>query len=256
MPCEVDAIVQLGRRRGIPVVEDAACAIGSEIRRQDRWERIGRPHGDVACFSFHPRKLLTTGDGGMVTTADPEIDRQVRLLRHHGMDVSDTVRHASRDVVFERYPCVGYNYRLTDIQAAVGRVQLSRLPEMIARRRALAARYNRLLAEVPGIIAPAEPPWARSNWQSYCVRLPAGADQRRVMQQMRDAGIATQRGVMCAHREPAYGDEPLRGGPLPHSETAQDESIQLPLFHDLTDEDQRHVVDVLAEAVGAAGTKP
>ena len=172
MPCDLKAILEIARKHKIPVVEDAACAIGSEIQWQGRWEKIGKPHADVACFSFHPRKLLTTGDGGMLTTADPEIDRKFRLWRQHGMSVPDTVRHASPKVVFESYPELGFNYRLTDIQAAIGREQLKRLPEAISRRRELAARYRQLLEDVPGLVLPAEPEWARTNWQSYCVRLP------------------------------------------------------------------------------------
>ncbi len=154
MPCDLKAILDIAGKRRLPVVEDAACAIGSEILWQDQWQRIGKPHGDVACFSFHPRKLVTTGDGGMLTTADPELDRKFRLWRQHGMSVPDTVRHSSREVVFESYPELGFNYRLTDIQAAIGREQLKRLPEAISRRRQMAARYRHLLAGIPGLDSP------------------------------------------------------------------------------------------------------
>jgi dTDP-4-amino-4,6-dideoxygalactose transaminase len=248
MPCDLSALAGIARARNLPIVEDAACAIGSEIEWDGRWERIGKPHGDVACFSFHPRKLLTTGDGGMVTTANPAIDREIRLLRQHGMSVPDTVRHAASEVLFEHYAVVGYNYRLTDIQAAVGRVQLARLPEIVARRRAIADRYAQWLAEIDQVAAPREPAWARSNFQSYCVRLPGGVNQKAVMQRMRDAGIGTQRGVMCAHREPAYRHAPMRCGDLTESEKAQDGTIQLPLYHQLTEAEQREVVAALASA--------
>lgn len=145
---------------------------------------------------IHPRKLVTTGDGGMLTTANVEIDRKFRLWRQHGMSVPDTVRHSSPSVVFESYPELGFNYRLTDIQAAIGREQLKRLPQAISRRRQMAARYRQLLADIPGLVQPAEPEWARTNWQSYCVRLPENANQRDVMQRMLDEGIATRRGIM------------------------------------------------------------
>src|SRR5919199_403934 len=135
MPCDMPAIVSIARRHGLRVVEDAACAAGSQIRVDGEWERIGKPHGDVACFSFHPRKLLTTGDGGMLTTANAEYDRLFRLWRQHSMGVSDTQRHASNQVIFEEYAELGFNYRMTDLQAAVGRVQLERLPGIVARRR-------------------------------------------------------------------------------------------------------------------------
>jgi len=241
MPCDLDAIVELGRRHGIPVVEDAACAIGSEYRGA----MIGKPHGDLVCFSFHPRKLLTTGDGGMITTANAEWDARLRLLRQHGMSINDRVRHSSAQVVFESYPIVGYNYRLTDIQAAVGREQLRRLPANIARRRELAALYADGFRG-SAIAPPYEPEYARTNWQSYCVRLPAGADQRVVMQRMLDDGIATRRAVMCAHREEAYPPGSYRApAPLVESERAQDECIILPLFPQMDDGDVSRVVEAL-----------
>src|SRR5262249_38895750 len=167
LPCDLPAILEIAERHRLPVVEDAACAVGSEVRVGSRWDRVGRPHGTVACFSFHPRKVLTTGDGGMLTTNDPDLDRRCRLLRQHAMSIPDTVRHAARTVVFEEYPCVGFNYRLTDIQAAVGRVQLRRLPQMLARRTELAERYTQALRGIPGLRPPWVPEWARPNYQSY-----------------------------------------------------------------------------------------
>jgi perosamine synthetase len=262
MPCDVTAIVGIARRHGLPVVEDAACAIGSEIRVGAGWERIGKAHGDIACFSFHPRKLVTTGDGGMITTSRAEWDSQLRLWRQHGMSVPDTVRHRARQVVVESYVTLGFNYRLTDLQAAVGRVQLTRLPSLLERRRALATRYQTLLAAVPGLSTPVEPAWARSNWQSYCVGLPEGCEQAAVMQAMLDAGIATRRGIMCAHREPAYprdawscGTPPLACACRPNhctrlteSERAQDQAILLPLFDQMTEAEQDLVIETLAHA--------
>ena len=251
MPCDLAAIVEIGKRRSIPVVEDAACAVGSEIRWNDRWERIGHPRGLVACFSFHPRKLLSTGDGGMLTTADPDLDRKFRLLRQHGMSVSDTVRHSSSTVIQEEYPVLGYNYRMTDIQAAIGREQLTRLSGIVSRRRALAERYRERLANVAGVSIPTEPEWARTNWQSYAVRVDAG-HRRQIMQRMLDAGISTRRGAMNAHREAAYPAGTWRAaGSLQESEAAQDAAIVLPLFHQLTEADQDRVVDELARAAGA-----
>lgn len=246
MPCNLAAILTVARRHGLPVIEDAACAVGSEIRREARWERIGKPHGDIACFSFHPRKLLTTGDGGMLTTASREYDAQFRLWRQHGMSIPPSVRHDARNVVFESYECVGYNYRMTDLQAAVGRMQLTRLPEILERRRNLAARYAELLKDLPRVRPPREPEWARSNWQSYCVRLPPDADQRRIMQALLDQGVATRRGVMCAHREPAYRTGGWRAGStLVESERAQDQCILLPLYHQMSAEEQNYVVAAL-----------
>jgi perosamine synthetase len=250
MPCDLARIVPIAEKHSLPLIEDAACAIGSEILWNGRWERIGRPHGDVACFSFHPRKILSTGDGGMITTKHQDWDARFRLLRQHGMAIPDTVRHSSNRVIFESYPEIGFNYRMTDIQAAVGREQLKRLPELLARRRKIAAVYPTLLGEVPELRLPSEPEWARSNWQSYCVRLPKGSSQVQVMQALLDQGIATRRGIMCAHREPAYQSQAWRSsGPLLESERAQDECILLPLYHELTIEDQELIASHLRAAV-------
>ena len=260
MPCDLKAVFEVAEKHKIPVVEDAACAVGSEILWKGRWEKIGKSHADIACFSFHPRKLLTTGDGGMLTTRDAEIDRKLRLWRQHGMSMPDTVRHASPKVLFESYPELGFNYRMTDIQAAIGREQLKRLPEAISQRRKLAARYRQLLGDVTGLVLPTEPEWARTNWQSYVVRLPAGVDQLRVMQKMLDEGVATRRGVMCAHLEPAYSApatwrcaeaECKPGGHCPNlaqSERAQSEGVVLPLFSQMTDEQQDQVASALRQA--------
>jgi dTDP-4-amino-4,6-dideoxygalactose transaminase len=250
MPCDLAAVLPIAQRYGLPVVEDAACAVGSEIRFDGAWQRIGRPHGTVACFSFHPRKLLSTGDGGMVTTNDAGIAAQLRLLRQHGMSVPDVVRHAAPTVIFEEYPIVGFNYRMTDIQGAIGREQLKRLPAIVERRRQLAARYTEAFRASPDIIPPAEPPWARSNWQSYAVRVPRQR-QRDIMQRLLDAGISTRRGVMNTHREAAYPPGTWRSvGPLTRSEEAQDSAIMLPLFHQLTEDDQERVIAALQQAVG------
>ena len=254
MPCELPPILSLAKRRGVPVIEDAACAIGSEWLCDGRWERVGRPHGDIACFSFHPRKLLSTGDGGMLTTRNATLDETFRLLRQHGMTVPDTVRHASSQVVFEEYAVQAYNYRMTDIQAAIGRVQLARLPEIVERRRQLAAKYGELLRGIPGIVPAVEPHWARTNWQSYTVRLESPLDQRRVMQQMLEDGVSTRRGVMNAHREPAYPPGSWRAaGSLSRGERTQDTVIVLPLYHQMTGDEQQRVVESLRRAVMASG---
>ena len=247
MPCDLATIVEIARRRKIPVIEDAACAIGGEIFWNGRWEQIGKPHGDIACFSFHPRKVISTGDGGMITTADAQWDATFRLLRQHGMSVPDTVRHGANRVIFESYSQLGYNYRMTDIQAAVGREQLKRLPQIVEARRALADRYRSLLSSIAGLELPREPNWARSNWQSFCVRLPDGCDQRAVMQKMLDDGVSTRRGIMCSHREQAYSDLPLRAS-LARSELAQDRSIILPLYPEMTAAEQGLVQAALARA--------
>jgi perosamine synthetase len=250
MPCDLAAILEIAHRHSLRVVEDAACAIGSEILYQGQWQKIGRPHGDIACFSFHPRKVMSTGDGGMLTTANAEWDSRFRLMRQHGMSVPDTVRHDAKQVMFESYAVLGYNYRMTDIQAAVGREQLKRLADAVRLRRLGVQRYRELLADMPAVRLPDEPIWARSNWQSFCVGLPAACDQRRVMQTMLDLGIATRRGIMCTHREAAYKDLPSRH-PLALSEIAQDRCILLPLYPQMTEDEQRRVVEALRQAVAS-----
>ncbi|MDO3432387.1 DegT/DnrJ/EryC1/StrS family aminotransferase [Rhizobium sp. CBN3] len=262
MPCDLRSIVEIGKRHSIPVIEDAACATGSEILWDGRWEKIGKPHGDIACFSFHPRKVVTTGDGGMLTTVNPEYDRKFRLWRQHGMSVTDAVRHGSKQVIFEDYDELGYNYRMTDLQAAVGRVQLRRLPELVAERRRIAAQYCERLSTIAGLTLPMEPDWARSNWQSFCVRLPDVVDQRAVMQVLLDQGISTRRGVMNIHLEGAYSGQSVHRAAtdLARSVSAQQQTIILPLFAQMTDLDIVRVVEALRAAleeatVGAAGVQ-
>jgi perosamine synthetase len=251
MPCDLARLVPLAKKHGLPLIEDAACAIGSEILWEGKWEKIGKPHGDVACFSFHPRKILSTGDGGMLTTRHADWDKKFRLWRQHSMSVADTVRHGSNQVIFESYPEIGFNYRMTDVQAAIGREQLKRLPGLVPRRREMAGRYRELLADVKGLELPYEPEWARSNWQSFSVRLPAGVDQRRVMQFMLDQKIATRRGIMNAHLEPAFKTEAWRAGSsLIQSERIQSETVLLPLYHQLTNAEQELIAKELRAALG------
>jgi perosamine synthetase len=233
MPCDLAALVELARQHRLALIEDAACAAGSEIQWQGQWQRIGRPHADIACFSFHPRKVVTTGDGGMVTTANSEWDERVRRRRQHGAMAGD-----------DHFPIVGFNYRMTDIQAAVGREQLRRLPDLVTERRALAARYGELLAPIAGLRVPHEPVWARSNWQSYCVRLPPHVSASQVIERLAALGIATRRGIVNAHQQPAYADVPAP--PLPESERARAQSIILPLYPHMSAAEQERLVRALA----------
>lgn len=253
MPCDMASILDVANRYGLTVIEDAACAFGSEVQHQGKWQRIGAPLGAVACFSFHPRKVATTGDGGMLTTDDPDLDRQFRLWRQHGMSVSDTVRHGSRQVVQESYNQIGFNYRMTDIQAAIGREQVKRMASMIPARRRIAQMYAERLSAIKGIGLPLEPSWARSNWQSYCIRLPRHLDQRQVMQNLLDRGISTRRGIMNAHLEKPYLDEdqqPVVN--LPRSEDAQASCIMLPIFAQMSDGEVDRVVSELTDVIAGA----
>jgi perosamine synthetase len=240
IPADLDSVRSLAEPRGIPVIEDAACAAGSAYR--------GRPAGsgaDIAAFSFHPRKLLTTGEGGMITTSNDQLAARLRRLREHGMDTSATQRHQSRQPIIEQYVETGFNYRMTDVQAAIGLVQLGKLDRMVTRRRELAARYQRLLADVPGMRMAADPDYGTTNYQSFWVVLPDDfpAARNDVLSALADAGISARRGIMAAHLEPAYAGH--QNGPLLVTERLTARSLILPLFHDMTESEQDAVVAVL-----------
>lgn len=242
MPADLSRILPWAEEHGLVVIEDAACAIGSEILWQGEWQKIGRPHGHIACFSFHPRKLLTTGDGGMLTMANEEWAERARRLRQHAMSLPDTARHGATRVVREHYDEIGYNFRMTDIQAAVGRAQLRRLPALLARRRQQVEWFHQRLS---GFGWQHQPGWARSNWQSLALRLPPGADQARFMQNLLDRGVASKTGIMCAHREAAY---PGPWSDLEQSERAQDEFVLLPLYHEMSEEQMEKVAQAVCQS--------
>ena len=236
MPLDLDEMRGYCEDRGFAFIEDSACAVGSTYR--------GRPIGgapSLGVFSFHPRKLLTTGEGGMVVTPDEEFADRLRRLRAHGMSVSALDRHGSDRVAFEEYGELGFNFRMTDMQAAMGLVQLSKLGAMVERRRELAAVYHDSLADVPGLVLPVDPPNGTTNYQSYTVRLteafPISRDA--MMQRFLDDGVSTRRGVMASHREPAYRD--FDHGPLTNTEILADHAIILPLHHHMTEADVRRV---------------
>jgi len=244
LPVALSEILEIATRHKLVVVEDAACAIGCEYKSQ----RIGLPHSTMACFSFHPRKILTTGEGGMITTANEELAVRIRKLRQHAMTVSDLTRHSSTQVVTESYDEVGYNYRMTDMQGALGLVQLRRLNDMLARRRHLAAHYSERLSQLEWLVPPVVPADCRHNYQSYMVRLentaPIGRDD--LMQELLDRGISTRRGIMAIHREVPYRD--VRWDKqLPQTEHITDNTIILPLFHTMTEEEQDYVIDCIAQ---------
>ncbi|WP_122982270.1 DegT/DnrJ/EryC1/StrS family aminotransferase [Actinoplanes teichomyceticus] len=242
VPFDTAALRKAAAGWGLALVEDAACAAGSTA--------YGQPAGAgaaIAAWSFHPRKVLTTGEGGMVTVDDAEVATRLRRLREHGMNVSAADRHASAQPVLEAYLETAYNYRMTDIQAAVGLVQLGRLAGLVAQRRELAARYHELLADIDGLVPVRDPAYGQSNYQSFWVLLnPAfrtGRDE--VLAELARRGVSARRGIMAAHLEPAYAD--VAPGPLPVTERITRDSLILPLHHRLTEDDQKHIVGVLRE---------
>jgi dTDP-4-amino-4,6-dideoxygalactose transaminase len=243
VPADIDAMRSLCEPRGIMVIEDAACAAGSTYRGQPVGSRA-----DLAAFSFHPRKLLTTGEGGMLVTSSAEVAARARRLREHGMDVSAASRHVSRRPMVERYLELGFNFRMTDIQAAVGMVQLGKLRDLIARRRLQAQRYQQLLAEIPGVRTVADPEYGTTNYQSFWIELsddfPISRDE--LMDRLADSGVSARRGIMAAHLEPAY--EPFSRRALPVTERLTARTLILPLFHELSEAEQDCVIAVIAAA--------
>jgi perosamine synthetase len=245
LPADMDPILELAQSRGLAVVEDAACAIGATYR--------SRPIGSLgppACFSLHPRKVITTGEGGMITAQDGEVAERLRQLRQHAMDVSDLARHSARDVVIESYPERGWNARMTDMQAALGLCQLEVLDEILDARRRLAGRYTAALEQLPWLEPPYEPEYAERTWQSYAVRLLSGAPVGRteLMRLLLRDGVASRRGVMAIHHEQAYAGLDVD---LPHTDAVTSETLMLPLFAGMSDEQQDYVIDRLASHVTA-----
>ncbi len=247
LACDIDAVNDIAERHGIVVVEDAAPAIGESYRGR----KVGS-NAQQTVFSFHPRKVITTGEGGMITTDDDLLADRARKLRAHGMSVSDLERHRSDDVIIEEYNELGFNYRMTDIQASIGLVQLRRLDELLRVRRAKAKRYNEELSAIRGIGVPYVPPYAEHTYQSYCLRLTKDCRPGReeLMTKLLRRGIATRRGVMASHLEKTYTS---RYGTvsLPVTEEATRTTMLIPLYASMTDEEQTYVIDALREELGA-----
>jgi perosamine synthetase len=247
----MERILDIGKRYQIPVVEDAACALGSELTVDggSSWEQIGKPHGQIACFSFHPRKIITTGDGGMLTTAKSEYDEQFRLLRHHGMNVPDYNRHDLNAGVLEHYLLTGFNFRMTDIQAAIGCEQLKKLSQIIENRRKCGQLYKKLLGGISWLETQNEKKHSRTNWQTFvCILLDnAPCDRFALMKTLGEMGVASRRSNVNAHEEPPYQPQNWN---LPISERVVDRGIALPMFAGLTEDNVHQCVQVIKEKYG------
>ncbi|WP_092667480.1 DegT/DnrJ/EryC1/StrS family aminotransferase [Agrococcus carbonis] len=247
VPVDLDGIRAVTDPLGIVVVEDAACGAGSTYR--------GRPVGagaELTAWSFHPRKLLTTGEGGMLTTRREDWAARARRLREHAMSVSAADRHASVLAPAEQYTEIGFNFRMTDLQAAVGLVQLARLPEIVARRRAIAERYQAEIAGIPGLRAVADPEHGTSNFQSFWIEVGDGypTDRDGLLVALASADISARRGIMAAHRQPPYRSRTPAAG-LPETDRLHDRTLILPVYHQLTEAEQQRVIDVLRSPGGA-----
>ena len=246
MPADIDAFKALAEKHNLKLIEDAACAAGSSYKGG----KIGS-HSELVCFSLHPRKVISTGDGGFITTNREDYYQRMKLLRQHGMSVNDRVRHESSKLIFEDHIEVGYNYRMTDIQAAVGIKQLEKLDWIVAERRKIAMRYNEAFKDIDCIQLPIEKEGYFSNYQSYSIYLkdncPVGRND--IMQKMLDDGISSRRGIMTTHRETAYKTE-CAGLSLPISEKSADRSIILPLYIPMKNEDIEKVIEAFRMYVG------
>jgi dTDP-4-amino-4,6-dideoxygalactose transaminase len=242
VPVDLDSIREVCDPLGIVVIEDAACAAGSTYR--------GRPVGAgavLAAWSFHPRKLLTTGEGGMLTTSNAEWAERARRLREHAMSASASDRQVSVLPLAEEYLEIGFNFRMTDMQAAVGIVQLGRLPEIVRRRREIADGYAAALAGIDGLRPVSDPEWGTSNFQSYWVEVESEfpTDRDGLLAALAAADISARRGIMASHRQPAYRNVEIGGAALDVTERLTDNTLILPLFHQMTGEEQGRVIDVL-----------
>lgn len=249
IPVDLAPIRALCDPRGIVVIEDAACGIGSTYR--------GRPVGagaELAAWSFHPRKILTTGEGGMLTTSREDWAERARRLREHAMGASAAERHAALLSPRESYDEIGFNFRMTDVQAAIGLVQLTRLPEIVVRRRALAARYRAALAGVSGIRVVDDPPWGQSSFQSLWIEVapPYPLDREGLLATLAGHGVSARRGIMASHRQPAYVARDTGSAALAATERLTDRTLILPLFHAMTETEQDRVIAVVRGAGGSA----
>lgn len=231
-PVDMDAINAIARQHNLVVIEDAAEAHGAEYKGQ----RVGRL-GRIAAFSFYGNKIVTTGEGGMLTTDDGELAEQARWLRDHGMSPTERYWH----------PVIGYNYRLTNIQAALGVAQMERIEEFIARKRAIAARYSELLESTPGVVLPPEEAWAKNVYWMYSVLIgdAFGLSRDALMAHLKTRGIDSRPFFRPIHTMPPY----VTDQPLPISERLSRQGINLPSSVMLTDHDIRRVVHAIQEVV-------
>jgi len=247
MPVNLPKIIPLAEKHRIPLIEDAACALGAEISFDcgESWEKIGKPHGDAACFSFHPRKVITTGEGGVITSAKKQMDKDVRLRREHGMTLSTWGRDDHKKFRQEEYLRTGFNFRMTDLQAAIGVVQMGRLNQIVASRKKIGEMYEEGLQNLDHFDAPAIPNNMRVTHQSYMCRVSDPNRQIDIIDQLKSKGINTRPGIPCIHRQIPYRDL-WKSMSLPNSEKAQHDRIILPMFPSMTASDVEYIIESLS----------
>lgn len=247
MPADLDRFRTLAQKKGLLLIDDAATALGAKYKGK----HVGG-HGVPTAFSFHPRKMITTGEGGMLVTDREDWAERARVLRSTGASVSDLARHQAKGALFQQYFESGYNYRMTDMQAAMGLVQLKKLPAMLEQRASQAALYGELLLELDDIAPPFVPKWATPAWSSYCVTLRKGAKRSAddVVKRMAERNVSCRRGIQPLHFEPYFADT-MKGLALPHTEAAARSTLFLPIFPGLTEKEQRTVVRALEESLAS-----
>jgi dTDP-4-amino-4,6-dideoxygalactose transaminase len=238
LSADMGPVMEIAKRHGLAVIEDAACALGATYR--------GRQCGSIGtagCFSFHPRKSITTGEGGMITTSNDALAARIALLRSHG-----GIREHGR-FTFE---AAGFNYRLSDILAAVGVAQMRKLDRLLDARKRVAGWYDRALAASSGLRLPVVPEWGEHTYQSYVVLLDAELDRDLVIEQLRRDGIESTLGTYALHAQPYYSRAlQIRPGDLPSSFRAFSTSLALPLHAGLDQADVDYVAERLRSAIGA-----
>jgi len=239
LAADLDALAGIAARRNLLLIEDSACALGSTLGA-----RMCGAFGEASVISFHPRKVVTTGEGGMVLTDRDDLAERVRLLRNHGI--------ASSGGAVE-FVEAGYNLRLTEIQACLGLAQLARVEDLIARRRRAAGIYGQLLRDVEGIKPPSEPEGRRHTYQAYVVLVDPAIDRDRLIAAMREAGVETAIGTYAVHHQPFYARRfGYRPGSLPASSHAFKHSLALPMYPSLDEPTVREVVARLKDCLAGA----
>ena len=241
LPADIDKMNKIANKYNLKVLEDAACSLGSNYK--------GKMIGSIntTCFSFHPRKSITTGEGGMIVTNDENVEKIAKILRSHGASTSDLDRHNSKEISFEKYDNLGYNYRMTDIQASIGVEQFKKLDYILKKRRELAHRYNDLLKNLDSVVIPFVPEGYTHTYQSYMLKLNnPNIKREKLMQKLLEGGVSTRRGIMTIHREPYYIKN-FGHVNLPITEKVSDLTIIIPLFVEMTEEQQDYIVKNIKE---------
>jgi len=246
IPADIDSFERIAGRHGLILIEDSACAIGSTYKKKP----IGSS-GHVGVFSFHPRKVISCGEGGMIVTKDEALAEMARVYRAHGMSISDLARHKASPTLVESYNVVGYNYRMTDLQAAIGIKQLEMLDSLIEKRLSVASRFNEAFSKLEEIEIIEAPDYvSRWNYQSYPVRLKKGglAERNTLMEKLHAEGVATRRGIPPIHKEPVYEN----GLSLPNTESVSERSLFLPIFPQLNEGEVEHIIRSVKKTVALA----